>query len=86
MVDMSKILYLRNVPDEVCAQLEELASREGLPVATFAVRELTAAAQRARNAAIFAAVPVGLGIDPEEIVKDIEAGRDERTKHLDPDQ
>ncbi|HNA49562.1 MAG TPA: hypothetical protein PK594_01790 [Mycobacterium sp.] len=44
-----RTLYLRNVPDEVGAQLDELARREGLSLSAFAVRELAAVARRAEN-------------------------------------
>jgi len=35
-----RVLYLRNVPDEVAEKLERLAAREGLSVSAFAVPEL----------------------------------------------
>jgi plasmid stability protein len=38
-----KTLYLRNVPDDVSAALEELAAKESMSVSALAVRELKAA-------------------------------------------
>jgi plasmid stability protein len=72
-----KTLYLRNVPDGVVRRLELLARREGVSVSTMAVRELADSTRRADNAALLDALP-DLGVDAEEIVADIDAGRHER--------
>ena len=72
-----KTLYLRNVPDDVSSGLEKLASREGLSVSAFAVRELGEVARRADNPALLADLP-DLGLSPDEVVADIEAGRSAR--------
>lgn len=68
------ILYLRNVPDEVSNRLAELATREGMSVSAFAVRELEAASRRADNGALLSGMP-DLGIRAEAVVADVEAGR-----------
>ncbi len=72
-----RVLYLRNVPDEVGERLERLAAREGLSVSAFAVRELAWVAYRADNPALLAALP-DLGVDARGIVDDLGAGRAER--------
>ena len=72
-----RVLYLRNVPDDVGERLERLAAREGLSVSAFAVRELAWIAFRADNPALLAALP-DLGVDAQRVVDEVEAGRAER--------
>lgn len=72
-----RTLYLRNVPDEVAARLERLASREGMSLSAFATRELAVLSRRADNPALLATLP-DLGVDPAVVVADLEAGRDRR--------
>ena len=72
-----RTLYLRNVPDDVAERLERLADREGLSLSAFAVRELAWVSFRAGNPALLAALP-DLGVDADEVVDDIVAGRPER--------
>lgn len=72
-----RVLYLRNVPDEVRERLERLAAREGMSVSAFAVRELAWVAFRADNPALLAALP-DLGVDARTVVDDLEAGRSSR--------
>ncbi len=67
-------LYLRNVPDEVSERLAELASREGLSVSAFAVRELFEVARRADNPALLGELP-DLGVPATDVVADVESGR-----------
>jgi plasmid stability protein len=69
-----KTLYLRNVPDDVSERLATLASREGLSVSAFAVRELTEAARRADNASLLGELP-DLDVPAEELIADLETGR-----------
>jgi hypothetical protein len=69
-----KTLYLRNVPDDVSERLAMLASREGLSVSAFAVRELTEAARRADNASLLGELP-DLDVPAEELIADLETGR-----------
>ncbi len=72
-----RVLYLRNVPDEVGERLEALAAREGMSVSAFAVRELAWVAFRADNPALLAALP-DLGVEARTVVDDLEAGRSGR--------
>lgn len=69
-----KVLYLRNVPDEVGERLERLAAREGMSVSAFATRELAAIARRADNPALLADLP-DLDVAAGEVVADVEEGR-----------
>lgn len=69
-----RTLYLRNVPDDVAERLERLAERAGMSLSAFAVRELAMFARRADNPALLAGLP-DLGVDPDRIVEDLEAGR-----------
>lgn len=69
-----RTLYLRNVPDEVGERLERLAEREGLSLSAFASRELAAISRRADNPALLADLP-DLGVDPADVVADVEAAR-----------
>lgn len=72
-----RTLYLRNVPDEVGERLARLAKRERMSVSSFVVRELTALARRADNAALLAELP-HTDVIVEDIVTDLEAGRSSR--------
>ncbi|HET9243673.1 MAG TPA: hypothetical protein VFN99_09515 [Gaiella sp.] len=72
-----RVLYLRNVPDDVGERLERLAAREGMSVSAFAVRELAWVAFRADNPALLAALP-DLGVGARAVVDDLEAGRGSR--------
>ncbi|MGQ0779337.1 MAG: hypothetical protein ACT4NY_33805 [Pseudonocardiales bacterium] len=66
-----RTLYLRNVPDDV---IERLAARDGMSVTAVAVRELTEVSRRADHPALMGALP-DLGIDPTDIVADLDADR-----------
>ena len=72
-----RVLYLRNVPDDVAERLERLAAREGLSMSAFAVRELAWVAFRADNPALLAALP-DLGVEARAVVDDLGAARAER--------
>ena len=69
-----RTLYLRNVPDEVVARLEQLAARDGMSVSAVALRELTEASRRADNPRLLAALP-DHGTAPADIVDDLDAER-----------
>ena len=69
-----KTLYLRNVPDDVSERLATLASREGLSVSAFAVRELTESARRADNAALLGELP-DLDVPADELIADLASER-----------
>ena len=70
-----KTLYLRNVPDDVSAALEELAAMESMSVSALAVRELKAAVAFRRNADLLWSAPV-LEVEIQDIVDAVRAGRD----------
>lgn len=72
-----RTLYLRNVPDEVADRLERLASRNRMSVSAFAVRELAESSRREENLALLGDLP-DLGIDRDELLADLDAGRSER--------
>ena len=69
-----RILYLRNVPDEVGARLELLASRAGMSVSAFAVRELGEVARRADNPSLLGELP-DVDVSAGDIVADLDTGR-----------
>ena len=69
-----RTLYLRNVPDDVVARLERLASLAGTSVNAVAVRELEQASRRADNPVLLGSLP-DLGIDSGEIVSGLRAER-----------
>lgn len=69
-----RTLYLRNVPDEVVERLEDLASRNGMSVSTYLVRELAELSRRAGNAALLGDLP-NLGVDPTTVVADLDVVR-----------
>lgn len=69
-----RTLYVRNVPDEVAARLEQLAEREGVSVNAVVLRELESVARRTRNAEVFDALP-STDITTAEILAAIDEGR-----------
>ena len=69
-----RILYLRNVPDEVVERLERLAARDRMSVAALAVRELEEVSRRADNPALLCSLP-DLDIDPVSVLAGMDAGR-----------
>lgn len=68
-------IYVRDVPDDVAAQLAEVAKEKKTSVQALALKELTAYARRSRNRAILEALPE-LHLDRETILADIADGRD----------
>lgn len=70
-------LHLRDVPEDVLAELRRLAEREGTTASAVAVRELTAAVSGRANRVELDALP-DLAVTPDAIVADIERGRGER--------
>jgi hypothetical protein len=69
-----RTLYIRKVPDDVAERLERLASRDGLSVNAFVVRELSEAARRADNEALLSDLPA-FGVTPVEAAADIAEAR-----------
>ena len=76
-VPVMRTLYIRHVPDEVAARLEKLAAQAGLPLSTFALRELTESARRADNAELLNALP-SLPIERASILEALAESRAER--------
>ena len=74
---LMRTLYIRNVPDDVAARLEELAAREGVSLNTLAIRELNAAARRSRNAELLADLP-SFDVELADVVEIIQEGRRDR--------
>ena len=72
-----RTLYIRNVPDEVAERLERMAARRGVSLNALAVRELTEVG-RARGQLRAARGPPDLDVRVEEIVAELESGRNER--------
>lgn len=72
------VLYVRDVPDEVSAELKERASSLGLSLSAYVAGELTKIAARPTNADIvrrLAALDRSGGPSCEEIVDIVRAGR-----------
>ncbi len=74
---MTRTLYIRHVPDDVAERLETLANRAGLPLSTFALRELSETARRADNADLLNALP-SAPIDHGTILEALRQNRAER--------
>lgn len=72
-----RTLYIRHVPEEVATRLETLAAQAGLPLSTFALRELTESARRADNAELLGCLP-SLPIKRDNILEALDATRAER--------
>lgn len=75
---MAKVIQIRDVPEDVHAELTRRAQQAGVSLSRFALRELELASRVGRNAEVFArlrALPP-TGITDEEIVEDIRAERD----------
>ncbi len=80
---MSKVIQIRDVPEEVHEALADAARGQGLSLTRYALRELTHAAARAKaveaNAAIIrqTQASVGVRVDRKTILRELEAGRDD---------
>lgn len=70
-----KTIYLRNVPDELSADLEQMAAEQAMSVNALAVRELAAAVAFRRNVDIVRQSP-DLELDLSDIVAAVRDGRD----------
>ncbi|MFM7675808.1 MAG: hypothetical protein ACKO5F_09550 [Synechococcus sp.] len=73
---MSRTLYIRHVPDDVADRLEQLARRAGLPLSTFALRELCESARRGDNADLLQALPSAT-LKPSAILEALRQSRAE---------
>ncbi len=76
---MSRVIQVRNVPDEVHTSLREQASAAGVSLSEYVLAELVQVAGRSTNAQILlrAAQREG-GFSREEIVAVVRSGRDQR--------
>ncbi len=74
-----RTLYLRNVPDDVAAGLEEQAAARGMSLNAYVVARLSAISGQRRNAELLDALP-DLGIPAQVIVDDIRALREGRDR------
>jgi len=72
-----RALYIRHIPDAVAERLEQLAQRAGVPLSTFALRELTEAAKRADHASLLSSL-APQPIQRSTILKTLDACRGER--------
>jgi hypothetical protein len=72
-----RTLYIRHVPEEVATRLEKLAAEAGLPLSTFALKELMESARRADNAELLGSLP-SLPIDRHSILEALSETRAER--------
>jgi len=68
-------IYVRDVPEDVAAQLAAVAKAQKTSVQALALQELTAFARRSRNRVILDALPK-FHLDRETILADIAEGRD----------
>ena len=71
--DMRSV-YLRNVPDDVVERLERLATRAGMSLSAFTVRELREVSRRADNASVLDGLP-SLDVETSDIVDAIDESR-----------
>lgn len=75
---MAKVIQIRDVPDDVHAELARRAAAAGLSLSRFALRELELTSRASRNTAIFTRLRElpPTGITDEQIVDDIRLERD----------
>ncbi len=76
---MSKVIQVRNVPDEVHTSLRERAAAAGVSLSEYVLAELRRVTERSPNAEVLmrSAQREG-GFSREEIVAAVRSGRDER--------
>lgn len=72
-----RTLYLRNVPDEVAAELEHRASGAGMSLNAYVVARLSTFVDQRRNAELLNSLP-DLGVPNDVIVDAVRAIRDGR--------
>jgi hypothetical protein len=69
-----RTIYLRNVPDDVALNLQRLATRAGMSLNAFAIRELADVARRADNAALLDSLP-DIDVNTADIVDTVNSSR-----------
>lgn len=72
-----RTLYLRNVPDDVADRLERLATRAGMSLSAFTVKELSEASRRADNEAVLDGLP-NVDVDTSDIIEALDDSRSTR--------
>ena len=72
-----RTLFIHHMPDAVAERLEQLAQRAGVPLSTFALRELTEAAKRSDHASLLSSL-VPQTIQRSTILEALDACRGER--------
>ena len=75
---MAKVIQIRDVPDDVHAELTRRAEAAGLSLSRFALRELELTSRVGRNEEIFARLRElpATGITDTEIIENIRTERD----------
>ena len=83
---MTKMIQIRNVPDDIHRQLKMKAAKEGLSLSAFLLHEATRVANNPTLTEWLEMVsqdpPARLGLTAENIVDAIQEGRAERAEHL----
>jgi hypothetical protein len=72
-----RTIYLRNAPDEVADRLERLATRAGMSLIAFSVKELSDVSRRADNDAVLADL-ANVDIDTADIIEALDDSRSTR--------
>ncbi len=76
---MSKMLQVRNVPDDLHEELRRRASAAGMTLSDYVLRELRRVGERSPMAEAFArAAALRIPLPVDEVVEDIRADRDGR--------
>jgi plasmid stability protein len=76
---MSKMLQVRNVPDDLHAELRRRAAEAGMSLSDYVLRELRRVAERSPTAEIFArSAAMRIPLPMDEVVEGIRAERDSR--------
>jgi antitoxin FitA len=76
---MSKMLQVRNVPDDLHAELRRRAAEAGMSLSDYVLRELRRVAERSPMAEVFArSAALRIPLPMDEVVEGIRAERDSR--------
>nr|WP_041241566.1 hypothetical protein [Geodermatophilus obscurus] len=76
---MSKMLQVRNVPDDLHAELRRRAAEAGMSLSDYVLRELRRVAERSPMAEVFArSAAMRIPLPMDEVVEGIRAERDSR--------
>ena len=82
---MSKMIQIRNVPDDVHRRLKVRAASEGRSLSDYLLAEIDRVARRPTLAEMRKRLAGGSSTDvgPDEIVRIVRAGREERAEEID---